>query len=57
MKMQNSQFLLHYACLDATIFPLDDNGDETSEPVSHTQSNVVVIRVVLVMVSVTAVKP
>jgi hypothetical protein len=51
MKIQNSQFLLHYACLllDAPSLMI---MDLTSEPVSQLQLNVVLIRGASVMMSV-----
>ena len=51
--MLSSQLLLQsHLCLDAAMLPALMIMDRTSEPVSQTQLNVVLIRVALVMVSV-----
>jgi hypothetical protein len=48
---EDPQLLLHHACLDAAISALMIM-DSTSEPVSQSQLNVVLIKVALVMISV-----
>lgn len=58
IKMQSYQLLLqHHVCLHITVLPAMTIMDKTPEPVSQHQLVFPFIRVVMVMTSITSIKP